>query len=161
MGAMQEPALRRVVTSPVERLYREQGDRMWRSVLAFSGDPDVASDAVAEAFAQALRRGDALRDPGPWTWRAAFRIARGELKARRRRPVPIRAPHVEMPEPAVELVRALRQLPARQRAAVVLHHAADLPVREVAAALGTSAAAARMSLTRGRRRLRELLKEDR
>jgi DNA-directed RNA polymerase specialized sigma24 family protein len=40
----------------LERLYREQGDRMWRAVLAFAGDPEVAKDAVAEAFAQALSR---------------------------------------------------------------------------------------------------------
>ena len=52
--------------STVERLYREQGDRMWRAVLAFGGDPDVASEAVAETFAQALRRGIALRDPERW-----------------------------------------------------------------------------------------------
>ena len=46
----------------LERLYREQGARMWHAVLAFAGDPEVASDAVAEAFAQALRRGDEIRD---------------------------------------------------------------------------------------------------
>jgi RNA polymerase sigma-70 factor (ECF subfamily) len=157
---MQEPAVRSEPVSAIERLYREQGERMWRSVLAFAGDPDVAADAVAEAFAQALRRGTALRDPARWTWRTVFRIARGELKARRARPASIRAGHVELPEPAVELIEALRGLPERQRAAVVLHHAADLPVREVAASLGMTSAAVRMNLTRARRRLRELLEED-
>src|SRR6266511_1078953 len=56
----------RVDTSPrgeLERLYRSQRGRMWQAVFAFAGDPEVASDAVAEAFAQALRRGDALRSP--------------------------------------------------------------------------------------------------
>jgi DNA-directed RNA polymerase specialized sigma24 family protein len=43
---------------------------------------------------------------------------------------------------------------------VVLHHAADLPVREVAVSLGMTSAAVRMNLTRARRRLRELLEED-
>jgi hypothetical protein len=38
-----------VRSEELERLYREQGARMWRSVLAFAGDPDVASDALAEA----------------------------------------------------------------------------------------------------------------
>ena len=69
---------------PLERVYREEGDRLWRAVLAFAGDPEVASDAVAEAFAQALRRGEAIRNPKRWVWRAAFRIAAGELAARRR-----------------------------------------------------------------------------
>jgi DNA-directed RNA polymerase specialized sigma24 family protein len=56
---------------------------MWQAVVAFAGDPEVASDAVAEAFTQALRRGDAIRSPEPWLWRTVFRIAAGELKARR------------------------------------------------------------------------------
>ena len=64
----------------LESLYREQGARMWRSVLAFAGDPEVASDAVAEGFAQALRRGHKIRDPERWLWRSIFRIAAGELK---------------------------------------------------------------------------------
>jgi DNA-directed RNA polymerase specialized sigma24 family protein len=34
-----------------EVTYREHGARLWRSVLLYSGDPEVASDAVAEAFA--------------------------------------------------------------------------------------------------------------
>jgi RNA polymerase sigma-70 factor (ECF subfamily) len=68
----------------IERLYRERGDRIWRALLAFAGDPEVASDAVAEAFAQVLRRGDEVRDPERWVWRAAFRIAAGELKERRK-----------------------------------------------------------------------------
>ena len=32
-----------------ERVYRAQGERLWQAVLAFSGHPEVANDAVAEA----------------------------------------------------------------------------------------------------------------
>jgi hypothetical protein len=39
---------------------------MWRALLVFAGDAEVASDAVAEAFAQALRRGGEIRDPKRW-----------------------------------------------------------------------------------------------
>jgi RNA polymerase sigma-70 factor (ECF subfamily) len=66
----------------------------------------------------------------------------------------------EMDEPAHDLVVALRALSHRQRAAVVLHHAADYPIREVAAILGSTPAAVKVHLMRGRRRLRELLGED-
>jgi len=59
----------------LEAVFREDGDRLWRALVTFSGDPDLASDAVAEAFAQALRRGDALRDPQAWVWRVSFRLA--------------------------------------------------------------------------------------
>ena len=141
----------------LERLYREHGGRLWHALLGFCGDPEVASDALAEAFAQALRRGEAIREPLPWIWRAAFRIARGDLKDRGRRSVVEREESYEMEEPAVELIRALRELSARQRAAVVLHHLADYPVKQVAAMLGTSSSAVRVHLTRGRRRLRTLL----
>ena len=47
----------------VERLYREQGRRLWAAVLAYTRDRDVADDAVAEAFAQLIRRDDEVRDP--------------------------------------------------------------------------------------------------
>jgi DNA-directed RNA polymerase specialized sigma24 family protein len=68
--------------SALEELYRAEGRRLWWALLAYSGDPDVASDAAAEAFAQALRRGSAVRDPRAWVWDVAFRVAAGELKRR-------------------------------------------------------------------------------
>ncbi|MGH2392532.1 MAG: RNA polymerase sigma factor, partial [Candidatus Limnocylindria bacterium] len=71
-------------TQELEAVYRQEGDRLWRALVAFGRDPDLASDAVAEAFAQALRRGSGINDLPAWVWRAAFRIAAGELK---RRPV--------------------------------------------------------------------------
>lgn len=143
----------------LERLYRKQGARMWHAVLAFAGDPEVASDAVAEAFAQALRRGDAIRDPERWIWRTVFRVAAGELKTRSRS-VPMTVERTyEMEQPAGELVAALARLSERQRAAVVLHHAAGYSVREVAAIVGSTPAAVTVHLMRARRRLRELLEE--
>jgi len=34
----------------VEALYRTHGEGIWRAVMAYTQDPDLASDAVAEAF---------------------------------------------------------------------------------------------------------------
>lgn len=147
-------------THRIERLYRERGGRVWRGVLAFAGDPEIASDAVAEAFAQVLRRGDEVRDPERWVWRAAFRIAAGELEERRRSEVLGTAGSYEMEEPARDLVVALGALSERQRAAVVLHDGAGYPSKEVARIIGSTDVAVRVHLMRGRRRLRELLKED-
>jgi RNA polymerase sigma-70 factor (ECF subfamily) len=144
----------------IERLYRERGDRIWRAVLAFAGDAEVASDAVAEAFAQVLRRGEDVRDPERWVWRAAFRIASGELKERRKRPVVETIGAYEMEEPARDLVVALGTLSEKQRRAVVLHDAAGYPAGEVARIIGSTEAAVRVHLMRGRRRLRALLKDD-
>ena len=76
----------------LESVYRQEGARLWRALTAYSGMPDVADEAVAEAFAQALRRGDAIQNPSGWIWRAAFRIAAGDMQ-RRRRSVPLTVTH--------------------------------------------------------------------
>jgi RNA polymerase sigma-70 factor (ECF subfamily) len=152
-----------VDTSPrgeLERLYRDQRDRMWRAVFAFAGDREVASDAVAEAFAQALRRGDAIRSPERWLWRSVFRIAAGELKERGRRGSETMDGTYELDDLARDLVRALARLPRNQRAAVVLHHAAGYPAKEIARILDSTTAAIHVQLSRGRKRLRELLGTD-
>ena len=47
----------------IEAGYRQHRHRLWRSLLAYTGDADITEDAIAEAFAQALRRGSALHDP--------------------------------------------------------------------------------------------------
>jgi RNA polymerase sigma-70 factor (ECF subfamily) len=143
----------------VEALYRADADRLWRSLHAWTGDAEIASDAVAEAYAQLLNRGDAVRDPAAWTWRAAFRIAGGALKARRS------APGADIPDDEgapdayadPDLLAALRRLPEGQRAAVILFYFADLPIARIADRLGSNRLAVRANLSRGRRRLRDLL----
>ena len=52
--AVSEVAVDASTANAIERVYRQHGDAIWRAVLAFSGDREIASDAVAEAFAQAL-----------------------------------------------------------------------------------------------------------
>jgi RNA polymerase sigma-70 factor, ECF subfamily len=65
----------------------------------------------------------------------------------------------EMEEPARDLVVALGALSERQRAAVVLHDAAGYPAREIARIVESPEAAIRVHVMRGRRRLRDLLRE--
>ena len=144
----------------LERLYRSERDRMWRAVLAFAGDPEVASDSVAEAFAQALRRGEAIRSPRRWVWRTAFRIAAGELKARGRVAPGGMEETYEMNDLTRDLVTALARLSHKQRAAVVLHHAAGYPAREIAAIIGSTTPGVHVLLSRARKRLRDLLEAD-
>ncbi len=128
--------------------------------MAFSGNEELASDAMAEAFAQALGRGAAVEAPDRWIWRAAFRIAAGELKERRRvTPSDVPVTSVGMPEPVADLVRALRTLSPNQRAAAVLSLYADMSTRDVARILACSQATVRVHLSQARRRLRALLEE--
>jgi RNA polymerase sigma-70 factor, ECF subfamily len=144
----------------VEAVYREHGPRMWRSLRAFTGDEEVASDALAEAFAQVLRRGAAVRDPLPWVWRTAFRIAAGTMHEQRRQAISSVEPAFELIEPHYALLAALQQLPERQRAAVILHYYADRPVSHVASILGSTSPAVKVNLMRARRRLRLLLERE-
>jgi len=136
----------------VERVYRNESGRMWRALLAFSGDPEVASDAVAEAFAQALRRDGDIRDVERWVWKAAFSIAAGELKQRRRS-----SPEVDRPVddalPTFELRDALMGVSQKQRASLFLFYWGGYQPREIARMIGSTQSAVRVHLFRGRKRL--------
>jgi RNA polymerase sigma-70 factor (ECF subfamily) len=140
----------------IEAVYRESADRLWRAVLLFSGDREIANDAVAEAFAQAIRNQATIHDPGAWVWRAAFSVATDELRARKRLALAIESTY-EMPEPLTDLLQAMRGLTPHQRASVVLHDYAGYARREIAAILGSSPSAIGVHLFRGRRRLRDAL----
>jgi RNA polymerase sigma-70 factor, ECF subfamily len=145
----------------IERLYRDDGEKLWRALYAYSADADIASEAVNEAFAQLIRRGEGIRDPAAWVWRTAFRLARGLLADRRTRDANL----VEADSSVgntdqyadPDLLPALRKLPEAQRAAVVLFYYADLPIGQIADRLGSNSLAVRANLSRGRRRLRTLL----
>ncbi len=142
-------------------VYERESARLWRALVGFSGDPTIASDAVAEAFAQALARGDEIDSADRWVWKAAFRIAAGELKRRQHDGRSLPEPTGdELPEPVDHLVAALRQLSPNQRMAVVLHDYADRPTAEVAAVMGIARATVYVHLSEGRRRLRALLEDD-
>jgi RNA polymerase sigma-70 factor, ECF subfamily len=152
--------------TPVERrtgweeVYRDIGPRLQRALLLYAGNLDVAEDAVAEAFAQGIHRGDAIRDPGAWVWKAAFRIAAGRLKERSRITGRLPEAAYDPPESARDLLVALGQLSPAQRASVVLHDYAGYPASEIASIIGSTAPAVFVHLSRARKRLRTLLEVD-
>lgn len=143
-----------------EAVYRAEAPKLWRALVLQTGSREVASDAVAEAFAQGIARGDAVRKPGAWVWRAAFMIARGE-SARSHADLPAaRAPETAPPEPVIDLVRGLGSLSPMQRGATVLHYFAGCSVAETAAILGSTRSAVGVHLFRARRKLRDELGDD-
>lgn len=105
----------------------------------------------------------AIRDLRPWLYRAAFRIAAGELK---RRPARLGLNDAETEhdervadEAEGELIDLTRRLSRTQRSVFVLRHVFGYSGRETAGLLGISEAAVRVHLHTARRRLRELIQE--
>jgi RNA polymerase sigma-70 factor, ECF subfamily len=142
-----------------DEIWRESSRVVWRAVYAFTGGHrEVADDAVAEAFARAIGRDGEIRDPRAYLFRVAFRLAAAEMKRVSAQLDLVDQGREDQPELG-DLLRALRRLSPSQRAAVYLHYEADLPVREVARYMGTSPAAVKVHLMRGRRRLAILLGE--
>lgn len=144
-------------------LYEAEFEDVFRAAYALCGDRSLAEDAAQEAFARALERWGRLRDR-PWVtgWvvSTALNVAR---RALRRRPAPRPDPGPPAPEPetAMDVVRAIRDLPRRQQQAVVLRYVADLPVSEVASAMGCEAGTVKAHLSKAREALARRLGGER
>ena len=150
----------------VEETYHRLHPRLWRALFAYAGDPDTASDAEAEAFSQALRRGDAIRDVDAWVWRASFRIAAGLLQHRSRQQslTLVDAGFIGAESPAdssvVEFVSQLSNLSDQQRATVVLRYIGNFGPTEIAELLNTTAGSVRVQLHRAHNQLRAELEQS-
>jgi RNA polymerase sigma-70 factor (ECF subfamily) len=141
-------------------IFRSDGPGLWRTIYAFTGGRrDVADDVTAEAFARGIAHTGTIRDPLPWLYRTAFRLAQDEIRRERSRPAAER-PVLQDPPEVVGVMRALRELSPNQRAAIVLRYEADLPVAEVARRMGIAQPTVRVHVHRGRARLRELLRDE-
>ena len=132
------------------------------AVLRGAVGRDGAEDAFQETFLAALRAYPSLREAGNlrgWLVTIAHRKAIDHHRARGRAPLPVESVREEAvfdPDLADgEVWRSVGALPPKQRAAVMLRFASDLPHEEIAAALGCSPAAARRSLHEGLKRLRK------
>ena len=56
-----------------EEVYREAGPQLWRTLYGVCGGrTDLAEEAIAEAFARAIERGDRVRDPIAYVYSPAF-----------------------------------------------------------------------------------------
>ena len=139
------------------------------------GDPAEAEDVAQEAFERVWRHARGWRPGGAtfdtWLHRVTLNLCHD--RQRRRREAPVAEPP-ERPDPAPgpergllaadagrRVAAALAALPPRQRDAVVLRHYQELGNIEAAAVLGVTVEALESLLSRARRRLRELLADQR
>ncbi|MDQ1699722.1 MAG: hypothetical protein QOG34_1585 [Frankiaceae bacterium] len=139
------------------------------AVLLCSGDVHAGEDLLQNALLKVAMRWRAARDnPIAYTRAALVNLAHDRHRRLRRRPAeaPLSATvdtlpaHQPEPEHAVErdaVVAALRELPARQRVAVVLRYWEDLSVDETAHLMGCSTGTVKSNASRGLDRLRVLL----
>ena len=151
---------------PFQLAVDQHRDQLARFLAATVG-PDDAEDCLQETLIAALRAYPRLRagsNVRAWLFTIARNKALDEHRARARRPVPALAVAEALSEADAdaatdhedpELWALVRELPPKQRAAVVLRYVNDFSHREVAAVLDCSEEAARRSLHEGLAKLRK------
>jgi RNA polymerase sigma factor (sigma-70 family) len=148
---------------PFQTAVDQHRDSLARFLAATVG-PVEADDCLQETLIAALRAYPRLRagsNVRAWLFTIARNKALDEHRARARRPVPVLAlpegsSHPDAaPSEDPELWDQVRELPAKQRAAVVLRYVNDFSHREVATVLDCSEEAARRSLHEGLSKLRK------
>jgi RNA polymerase sigma-70 factor (ECF subfamily) len=153
-------------------LYDRYADRVLRYHLRRCRDDDAAHELTAETFAQAWLVRARFRDQcggsaGPWLFGIARNVLlasvrRRALEAGARERLGILATAAAEPDESwlEGLDEALDELPESQREAIRLRVVGDLAYADVAAALGTTPAAARVRVHRGLSTLRSRLTKE-
>lgn len=148
-------------------LYTTSYRRLVGQIYAMCGDLAEAQDCVQEAFVRAWTKRqtlDAEQSPEAWVRTVASRLAISRWRRAQKalRPIDRSCDKPSPPEPnelRVALNRALQQLPAAQRRAIVLHHLCDLSVAEIALETGAPTGTVKARLSRGRAALGALLSD--
>jgi len=156
-----------------ERLYRSSYNRVLGTLIGVLGERAAAEDCVQDAFVRAYRSWSSWRGDAPaeaWLHRIAINTAIsyqryermrevGQVIRRLGRPAP-------PPDPATlversDLFQALRKLPPKQAAAIVLRHHHGYTNREIAAALDIPERTVASRLAGAKERLRKVLVYER
>ncbi|MFE1949832.1 SigE family RNA polymerase sigma factor [Streptomyces sp. NPDC059524] len=143
-----------------------------RFARLLTGETEAGDDLAADALLALWHRWDRVRataHPVAYARGVVAHLARSRLRGtiRERRRVALfwagRSHHTDGPDvPAVlDLQDALRALPFRKRACVVLRHAFDLSEKDTALALGISVGTVKSQTSKGMAELKRLLGEDR
>jgi len=159
-----------------ERLHDEFRDlfaaaypQVVRTVWFVVHDQGMAEEIAQDAFTELYRDWSRLRTydrPDLWVRRVAIRKAQREASRRTRRVVleqtagglTLVDDGIRLPDP--ELIAAIRTLPPKQRAIVVLFYLEDRPMNEVADLVGCSTSTGFVQLHQARKRLAAALDEE-
>jgi RNA polymerase sigma-70 factor (sigma-E family) len=148
-----------------ERFVAEHGDRLLHAAYGLCGDWQHAEDLVQQALVALARRWpDVSTNSLGYAYRCLIRANIDRWRVLARRPEVLLDPQAftavePTGEPAafedhLVVLAALRTLPQRQRAIVVLRYLQDLSEVDTAAALGISVGAVKSGAARGVARLR-------
>ncbi|MDH2412809.1 RNA polymerase sigma factor SigM [Nocardioides sp. CER19] len=161
-------------------LFARHRDRLWAVALRTMGNPEDAADGLQDALVAAYRRAGTFRgDAAVSTWlhRVVVNACVDRLRAASVRrttaladdhdaPLPAAAADASDPALAAErsdqrrlVLAALGELPADQRAALVLVDMEGMPVLEAAAVLDVPLGTLKSRCSRGRARLAVLLRD--
>jgi RNA polymerase sigma-70 factor (sigma-E family) len=160
-----------------EAFAADAADTLFRTGCLMTGDTSEAEDLVQETFIQVARRWHrvaAMDHPVAYARRVLINLAldgakrrslhRAELEPQGSQPEVTddsAARAFQQVDDLAEFRWALARLAPRERAVLVLRYWADLPVAEVAAALGCSAGTVKSTASRGAGRLAQILTENR
>ena len=121
-----------------QAFYASEHREVLRLATALVDDPGRAEEIVQDSFERTYLRWGHLDNPNGFLRHIVVNACRSELRRRRvaRRWVAPPRSHDELPEPQLELLRALRQLTARKRVVLVLRFYGDLTEPAIAEILG-------------------------
>ena len=134
-------------------------------VAGTSGDVDLGHEIAAEAFVRLLSRWRGVDDPRGFLYVVAANLLRDHWRREGRRRNAFRrlgnerTSDVAPPDTSVRTV--IDALPERHRTVVLLHYYADLPVADVARAVGRPEGTVKRELSEARTRLHAALEESR
>jgi RNA polymerase sigma-70 factor (sigma-E family) len=150
----------------LERLLAERGDDLMRAAIALAGSRAEGEDLLQAALERVLRSGQPVGDPEGYLRRTLYNLAadgwrrrsrwRSRLSLLRAHYQPATADGTAEIDLRDALIRALGQLPPRQRAVIVLRYWEQRSEAQTAELLGCSVGAVKSAASRGLRRLREL-----
>jgi RNA polymerase sigma-70 factor (ECF subfamily) len=150
-------------------LFRRHRDQMWALALRTTRDPELAADAVQEAFISAFRSADSFRgDAAVTTWLHRIVVNSCLDRLRRIKPVahlpdadlsvlPDPRDHLRSVDVRLDVQAALDQLPEGQRMALVLVDMHGLPIAEAARILNVAEGTIKSRCARGRAAMVPLL----
>jgi RNA polymerase sigma-70 factor (sigma-E family) len=132
----------------------DQYGKVLRTVALIAGDRNRAEDATQEAFMQAFRKWRTVRAmarPGSWVLVVAINADRRRWRRTAEEQELVQElvaaeDHAAAVTTAIAVHEALARLTTRQRAAVVLRYLSDLPVKDIADALGCAEGTVRATL---------------